>query len=47
VLVCVDDVAPGVGQEAADSGDQTGPVGTDEEQARSGLRAGDAGMITS
>jgi hypothetical protein len=45
VLVGVDDVAPGVGEEAADGGDQAGLVGTGEQQARGGGLAGDGGMI--
>ena len=34
VLVGVDDVEPGVGEEAADRGDQPRPVGAGEQQAR-------------
>jgi len=34
VLVCVDDVEPGLGEEAADGGDQTRPVGAGEQQTR-------------
>ena len=34
VLIGVDDVEPGVGEEAADGGDQPGPVGAGEQQAR-------------
>jgi hypothetical protein len=34
VLVGVDDVEAGVGEEAADGGDQAGPVGAGEQQAR-------------
>jgi hypothetical protein len=45
VLVGVDDVAAGLGEEAADRGDQPRPVGTGEEQARGGGLAADAGMI--
>jgi len=37
VLVRVDDVEPGVGEEAADGGDQPRPVWTGEEKAGSGL----------
>jgi hypothetical protein len=33
VLVGVDDVEPGVGEEAADGGDQPGPIRAGEEQA--------------
>ena len=45
VLVGVDDVAAGVGEEAADRGDQPGLVGAGEQQARGRGLAGDAGMI--
>jgi hypothetical protein len=45
VLVGVDDVATGVGKEAADGGDQAGPIGAGEQQARGGDLAGDGGMI--
>jgi hypothetical protein len=45
VLVGVDDVAPGIGEEAADGGDQAGPIGTGEQQTRGGGLAGDDGMI--
>ena len=34
VLVGVDDVEPGLGEEAADGGDQPRPVGAGEEQPR-------------
>jgi hypothetical protein len=43
VLIGIDDVEPGVGQEAADRGDQTGPVGAGEQQARCGGLPVDAG----
>jgi hypothetical protein len=43
VLIGVDDVAAGVGEEAADGSDQPGAIGTGEEQARGGGQAGDAG----
>jgi hypothetical protein len=45
VLVGVDDVAAGVGEEAADRGDQPGLVRAGEEQARGGGLASDAGII--
>jgi hypothetical protein len=45
VLIGVDDVATGIGEEAADGGDQTGLIGADEQQARGGDLAGDGGMI--
>jgi hypothetical protein len=45
VLIGIDDVAPGVGEEAADGGDQARPVGTGEEQARGGGAVVDLGMI--
>jgi hypothetical protein len=45
VLIGIDDVATGVGKEAADGGDQTGPIGAGKQQARSGDLAGDGGMI--
>jgi hypothetical protein len=45
VLVGVDDVEAGLGEEAADRGDQPRPVGAGEQQARGGRVAGDAGMI--
>jgi hypothetical protein len=45
VLVGVDDVQPGVGEEAADGGDQPRPVGAGEQQARCGGVVGDAGMM--
>jgi hypothetical protein len=45
MLVRVDDVAPGVGEEAADCRDQARSVGAGEEEAR-GRRSGvDAGII--
>lgn len=34
MLIGVDDVEPGVGEEATDRGDQPRPVGTGKEQAR-------------
>jgi hypothetical protein len=34
VLVGVDDVEAGFGEEAADRGDQAGPVGAGEQQSR-------------
>jgi hypothetical protein len=34
VLIGVDDVEPGVGEEAADGGAQPGPIWTGEQQAR-------------
>jgi len=43
VLVGVDDVAPGIGKEAADRGDQTGLVGAGEQQARGRGLAVDGG----
>jgi hypothetical protein len=45
VLIGVDDVAPGLGEEAADGGDQAGLIGAGEEQARGGWLAGDRAMI--
>jgi hypothetical protein len=45
VLVGVDDVAAGVGEEAADRGDQPGLIGTGEEQARGGGLAADRKMF--
>ena len=45
VLVGVDDVAAGVGEEAADRGDQPRLIRAGEQQARGGGLAGDAGMI--
>jgi hypothetical protein len=45
VLVGVDDVAPGVGEEAADGGDQAGPVGAGEQQARGRGLVGDGRII--
>jgi hypothetical protein len=55
VLIGVDDVATGVGEEAADGGDQTGPIGAGEQQARGGkslvdkrmIAAGPAGSLSS
>jgi hypothetical protein len=44
VLVGVDDVEPGVGEEAADRRDQAGPVRAGEEKARCGL-LGDPPMM--
>ena len=44
VLVGVDDVEPGVGEEAADGGDQPRPVGAGEQQAGCGL-LGDPPMM--
>ncbi len=46
MLVGVDDVAPGVGEEAADRGDQARLVGTGEQQARGGELTVDRGMIS-
>jgi hypothetical protein len=45
VLVGVDDVASGIGEEAADRGDQPGLIGAGEEKARGGGLTVDAGMI--
>jgi hypothetical protein len=45
VLIGVDDVAAGVGEEATDGGDQTRLIGTSEEQARGGGPVVDARMI--
>ena len=45
MLVGVDDVEPGFGEEAADRGDQARAVGTGEEQAGAVGLAGDAGMM--
>jgi hypothetical protein len=45
MLVGVDDVATGVGEEAADGGDQTGLIRAGKQQARGGDLAGDGGMI--
>jgi hypothetical protein len=45
VLIGVEDVAAGLGEEAADGGDQPGLIGAGEKQARGGRLAGDAGMI--
>jgi len=45
VLVGVEDVALRLGEEAADRGDQTGPVGAGEEQARGRRLAVDARII--
>jgi hypothetical protein len=45
VLVGVDDVEAGLGEEAADGGDQAGSVGTGEQQARGGVLAVDGGMM--
>jgi hypothetical protein len=45
VLVGVDDVATGVGEEAADGSDQAGPIGASKQQARGVELAGDCGMI--
>jgi hypothetical protein len=44
VLVGVDDIEPGVGEEAADGGDQPRPVGAGEQQAGCGL-VGDPPMM--
>jgi hypothetical protein len=44
VLVGVDDVEPGVGEEAADGGDQSRPVRAGEQQARC-RRLSDLGII--
>ena len=44
VLVGVDDVEPGLGEEAADRGDQTRPVGAGKQQARC-RRFGDRPII--
>jgi hypothetical protein len=46
VLVGVDDVATGIGEEAADRGDQAGLVWTGEEKSRGGGLCGDAEMIS-
>jgi len=43
VLIGVDDVATGVGEEAADRRDQPRLIGAGEQQARGGGLAGDAG----
>jgi len=45
VLIGVDDVATGVGEEAADGSDQTRLIGTGEEQAGGGGSVVDARMI--
>jgi len=45
VLVGVDDVAAGIGEEAADRGNQPWLIWADEKQAGGGGLAGDAGMI--
>jgi heavy metal translocating P-type ATPase len=45
VLVGVDDVEAGLGQEAADGGDQPGPVRAGEQQAGGGRLTVDAGMM--
>jgi hypothetical protein len=45
VLVGVDDVAAGIGEEAADGGDQAGPIGAGKQQARGGGSVVDARMI--
>jgi hypothetical protein len=45
VLIGIDDVAPGLGEEAADSGDQAGLIGAGKEQAGGGGLAGDRAMI--
>jgi len=45
VLIGVDDVAAGVGEEAADGGDQAGPIGAGEQQTRGGEPVVDARMI--
>jgi len=45
VLVGVDDVEPGVGEEAADRGDQPRAVGAGEQQAGAVDLAGDPGMM--
>jgi hypothetical protein len=37
VLVGIDDVEPGIGEEAADRGDQPRPVRAGEEKSRCGL----------
>jgi hypothetical protein len=47
VLVGVDDVAAGVGEEAADRGDQSRLIGAGEEQARRMRAANDAEIIWS
>jgi hypothetical protein len=44
-LVRVDDVAAGLGEEAADGSDQPGLIGAGEEQARGGELAVDARII--
>jgi hypothetical protein len=44
VLVGIDDVEPGRGEEAADRGDQAGPVGAGEQQAGC-RRLGDLSII--
>jgi hypothetical protein len=45
VLVGVDDVAAGLGEEAADGGDQPGLIGAGEQQSRGGGLAVDARII--
>jgi len=45
VLIGVEDVAPGIGKEAADGGDQPGSVGAGEEQSRGEGWAVDGGII--
>jgi hypothetical protein len=45
VLVGVDNVATGVGEEAADGGDQAGPIGAGEQQTRGGGLVGDGRII--
>jgi hypothetical protein len=45
VLIGIYDVATGVGEEAADGGDQAGLIRAGEQQARGGDLAGDGGMI--
>jgi len=45
VLVGVDDVEPGLGEEAADRGDQAGTIGAGEQEAGAVGLAGDVGMM--
>jgi hypothetical protein len=45
VLIGVDDVATGVGEKAADGGDQTGSIGAGEQQAGGEESVVDARMI--
>jgi hypothetical protein len=45
VLIGVDDVAPGIGEEPADRGDQAGLIGAGKQQARGGGLGLDPGMI--